>query len=208
MSFIIKTVMLVIRELLALVFPLSDDERQIARCSPAYFQSKLAVRTKQSVIVLSQFKDPDVRAAVHLVKFHRHASAIELTASLLRTWLEAHAFEPVVIIPIPLSKKRLRERGYNQAELIARAAVTGTQHVVKNDVLSRVRHTPPQTTLTKTDRLQNMRDAFAAANHPDIKNMHIILFDDVVTTGATLAAAKATLLPLQPQSIRCVALAG
>jgi len=102
---------------------------------------------------------------------------------------------PKVLIPIPLARKRLRERGYNQSEVLAHALARRWQIPVL-DGLVRTRETPTQTALTPGTRLANVRAAFAVANvQCPMINDHgtLIIVDDVFTTGATLAEAARTL---------------
>jgi ComF family protein len=110
---------------------------------------------------------------------------------------------------VPLSHKRKKERGYNQVELVAQRACTKTSARLEKHILLKVRHTPPQTTLSKSERLKNVVGAFGIHDHTaeKISGKHIILLDDVTTTGATLHAAKAALLPHSPASVTCLALA-
>jgi ComF family protein len=103
---------------------------------------------------------------------------------------------PSALIPIPLARKRLRERGYNQSEVLARALARKWRIPVLPDLLVRTRETPTQTALTPGTRLANVRAAFAVANAqcPMINDQWtLIIVDDVFTTGATLAEAARAL---------------
>jgi len=103
---------------------------------------------------------------------------------------------PAALVPIPLAPKRLRERGYNQSEMLARALARQWRIPVLVDLLVRTRETPTQTTLTPETRLANVRAAFAVANvQCSMINDHwtLIIVDDVFTTGATLAEAARAL---------------
>ena len=103
---------------------------------------------------------------------------------------------PSALVPIPLAPKRLRERGYNQSEMLARALARQWRIPVLIDLLVRTRETPTQTTLTPETRLANVRAAFAVANvQCSMISDHwtLIVVDDVFTTGATLAEAARAL---------------
>jgi ComF family protein len=92
----------------------------------------------------------------------------------------------VLIIPVPLHPKRLRERGFNQSLLLARH-VSRALHIDLDFLsLRRVRYTPPQAGLAKKERLKNVRGAFELTNADAVKGKFILLVDDVVTTGNTL----------------------
>lgn len=96
------------------------------------------------------------------------------------------------IIPVPLHKKRLKKRGYNQAELIANALGKRLNIEVRADILLRVIDTKTQTSRTRTERSQALKGAFNVAG--SIEGKHILLIDDVCTTGATLTACAQELI--------------
>jgi len=96
-----------------------------------------------------------------------------------------------LLIPVPLSKKRLRWRGFNQADILARELSTHFGYDM-NASLRRVRHQAPQATLSEKERLDNMKNAFAWSGEL-LDGRTIILIDDVATTGATLNEAALTL---------------
>ncbi len=98
------------------------------------------------------------------------------------------------IIPVPLHPKRLRERGYNQAEVIAKGLAESMGVPVITDVLLRNVYTQTQTKKTRIERLKNMLGVFAVSNSEKVSNGHILLVDDVITTGATLETCAQTLL--------------
>ena len=114
---------------------------------------------------------------------------------------------PSVLIPIPLAPQRLRERGYNQSEMLARALARKWRIPVLVDALVRTRETPTQTALTPETRLANVAGAFDVRNVKlemrnetasvnfafHISSFALILVDDVFTTGATLAEAARAL---------------
>ena len=103
---------------------------------------------------------------------------------------------PSALVPVPLARKRLRQRGYNQSEVLGRALARQWRIPVLVDVLVRTRETPTQTALTPETRLANVRAAFAVANVQCsmIKDQWtLIIVDDVFTTGATLAEAARAL---------------
>jgi ComF family protein len=104
------------------------------------------------------------------------------------------------LVPIPLGRSRLRERGHNQAEVLAHAMGRAAGVPVLARSLVRMRETRTQTRLTPAARWQNTRGAFAATGEP-LGGMHVALVDDVVTTGATLGAAAQALAELGTASI-------
>ncbi|QSZ27961.1 ComF family protein [Aceticella autotrophica] len=90
-----------------------------------------------------------------------------------------------VIIPVPLHKSKLNERGFNQSELIARN-ISYKLNVGMSKALRRLRDTPTQTVLNREYRINNVKDAFKALYFDAIKGKNILLIDDILTTGATL----------------------
>lgn len=91
-----------------------------------------------------------------------------------------------IIIPVPIHKKRLNERGYNQSELISKEIVNNIKRIkLLTNVLIKVQNTKPQSTLNKEQRIENAKNAYAIKNSEKIKNKNIILVDDIYTTGST-----------------------
>jgi ComF family protein len=97
------------------------------------------------------------------------------------------------VIPVPLHAARRRERGYNQAELIARPLARGLGLRLESRVLQRLKPRPPQLVLSRTERWQSVRGAYAAREKARVDNLRILLIDDVMTTGATLDACARAL---------------
>lgn len=112
------------------------------------------------------------------------------------------------LMPIPLSSQRLRQRGFNQAEIIIPNQGLLGLPIIKNNLI-RIANNPPQAlTLSSEERLQNMIGAFAVKNSKEILNKNIILIDDVYTTGATLNEAAKVLKESGAKNIIGVTLAG
>lgn len=92
-----------------------------------------------------------------------------------------------IIIPVPIHKKRKRQRGYNQSELIAREIANRIQNIeYKNDVIQKIKHTLPQSSLSKEQRKQNVKNVYKVIKKEKIENKNVILFDDIYTTGNTV----------------------
>lgn len=148
------------------------------------------------VTTLLDYHAQETRDAIHTLKYDGSRRSAEILAEALSDHLReevasmrAFSARPIILIPVPLHPSRLRERGFNQIERILRSLPSefcdGTCSVVETRALIRERATPPQTRLSRTERLENVRDAFALKSTLD--GAHIILIDDVVTTGATLS---------------------
>ena len=141
--------------------------------------------------------DTTAQAIVHALKYGGWpAIAKEIGARMSRLdWPDDVRRERTALVPVPLGGVRLRERGYNQSELLANAVATQWGTPVWNDVLTRTRETSSQTRLTPEDRLRNVSGAFRAVVSARIKlrGAHVVLVDDVVTTASTLNACAAAL---------------
>jgi competence protein ComFC len=112
-----------------------------------------------------------------------------------------------VVVPVPLHRTRLAERGFNQAEIIAKAISPHSSATVVK-AIKRVRPTPSQTHLSVAERIENMRGAFSLSHHSsEINGKHVLIVDDVITTGSTLASVAETLLEAKPKTISTLALA-
>lgn len=99
-----------------------------------------------------------------------------------------------VIIPIPLHPKKERLRGYNQSECIANGLAQVLQTKVNTNCLVRTKETESQTKKARFTRYENMEDVFGTVNTQNIANKHVLLLDDVITTGATLEACANLIL--------------
>jgi ComF family protein len=127
------------------------------------------------------------RDALHAFKFHgKRALAGPLAALLLEQWGPALAAANVeALIPVPLSRARERERGFNQASLVAERLAAAVGVPLRPRWLVRARATQPQSDLGAAERRANVRGAFAADTA--VAGRHVALVDDVLTTGATAA---------------------
>lgn len=170
-------------------------------------------------VVLFAYGDPLVKAAIWELKYRGNKKIAGLLGELLHeellAWLEEHlAFtqsEKPMLMPIPLSAKRRRERGFNQCELlidaIAGAGGNGAFEIDKNTLI-KIKDTQSQTKSENREaRQKNLKGCFAVARPEKIQNKMIILIDDVATTGATIAEARQTLLDAGAKKVIAFAIA-
>ncbi|MDR3694502.1 phosphoribosyltransferase family protein [Mucilaginibacter sp.] len=102
-----------------------------------------------------------------------------------------------IIVPVPLHKKRLRQRGYNQSACFAEGLAGQLNAAVAEYNLVRPTATETQTHKSRFDRYENMQEVFSVLNPEELKNKHVLLVDDVITTGSTLEACGAQLLKVE-----------
>lgn len=111
------------------------------------------------------------------------------------------------IIPVPLHPKKEATRGYNQAAMFAQGLAIGMQKEWSNQYLIRINETTTQTKKSRLDRFSNVQDAFAVKAIENIKGKHLLIVDDVITTGATLEACAQKLLAIEGVKISLAAIA-
>ncbi|MBM3307459.1 MAG: ComF family protein [Candidatus Eisenbacteria bacterium] len=150
--------------------------------------------------------DGPARALVHALKYQGRRGVADTLAAIIGPLVANLPGAGVdAIVPVPLHPVRLRERGFNQTDLIAGGLARFAGAPVQTAWLRRARPTRTQTDLSRADRIRNVRGAFAAGRA--LQGTRLLLLDDVVTTGATLASA-ASALRRAGASCECFAVAG
>jgi len=148
--------------------------------------------------------DHAMMAVIHSFKYSEKVQlAYPLSMLLLAVFLKYWRQRPIdLIVPVPLYKKRLRQRGFNQSYLIVKdwKALLATSWLPGQDVdidphiLQRTRPTPPQTGLGRKDRMSNVKQAFVLASPEKVTDRRVLVVDDVLTTGATANECTRVLL--------------
>lgn len=143
-------------------------------------------------------KESDVQQMIHHIKYKRNPElGYYLGKEAAYEMMQADFFDGIdLVMPVPLHPKRERERGYNQSEWIARGIcdATGLPLDTQHHAV-RVRNNPKQATMRRAEREANVKDLFAV-NHPEeLYRKHILLVDDITTTGQTLNALMKALTP-------------
>lgn len=202
------------------VFPPPPLVQRLIRLSIEEITSEISrsdsLPDKNSMAILS-YKHPLTRTAIWEMKYRGNRAITRKMALVIYDYLLMELsdastwqnFTQPVIVPIPLSPERLRERGYNQAEKLAKELIKidkGENFKLNSDWLKKVRSTDSQShTRNRTERLNNLKNCFSASS--DVEGKNIILLDDVITTGATMKEAKNTLRQAGAKKIICVAVA-
>jgi len=128
--------------------------------------------------------------AVLLLKYDEVTRLGDWFAARLAELVEAErdVWQADVVVPVPLHKDRQRERGYNQAELIARPLARRLGLNIERYLLARTRPRPAQLVLSRTEHWKSVRGAYATREGLTVDNLRVLLVDDILTTGATLDA--------------------
>lgn len=176
------------------------------------------VKTEREITVTAilEFRSPTARAAIHEAKFYGNKKAHRMLGEVLREYFfmcgeEYWDLRGIVIIPMPLSGKRFRERGYNQVTEVVKQAMLDSDFIrLENRVLRRIKNTAAQTSIDRKDRAENVKGIFGVRRGailvPD-KNTRYVLLDDVVTTGSTMYEAAWVLERAFGIEVDCLALA-
>lgn len=132
---------------------------------------------------------------MHALKYKGHRELGIFAGRLMGRALQSgQRIQAHMLIPLPLYAARQKKRGYNQARLLCEGIALETGWPIYDDIIIRSRHTASQTRKTRIERWQNMTGNFQLINGEAITGKHLLLVDDVITTGATLEACGQVLL--------------
>jgi ComF family protein len=210
-SAISKTILMkqLLELILSFVFPISNEEQKLL--AELYMLTPEILLTEavcilplpqENMLSVLSYKHPQVKALIWRLKYKNQKRFAKLLAECLyQTLLEElsdkkifNNFSKPLLIPIPLSKKRMRERGFNQSALIAYEMSLmdeGRNFTLDAAVLYRIKDNEHQAQLKdKRARFQNSKETFAVLNKEKVSKRNILLLDDVITSGATILSAK------------------
>lgn len=159
------------------------------------------------IFAACSYSDYRVSRMVRSLKFQYVTKSVSaLIPFLTEVWkLYGSTQEVVCVVPIPLHVRRFRERGFNQADLLARGFAEAFHFPYMPAALQRNQYTVPQTSLARDERIANIKKIFTASS--TVKNQNILLIDDVFTTGATLQDAARTLREQGAADVKALTLA-
>lgn len=212
----------ILMKILDFLFPAHEGVKKIegmgagdlVRLLPASTPSMDAKLAHADTTTIFSYSDERVKKLVWEIKYYRNQKITDTVGALIAEKIidatSSLPGEKFFLVPIPLTRERLRERGYNHTELLAKASLT---YLPKNfelaaDFLKKVRHTPKQSSIESRDkRFLNIAGAFTVPRPEFLQDKHIQLIDDVVTTGATTAEAKRVLISAGAKTVRIFAIA-
>ncbi len=213
-----------IQSAIQLLFPSGGNEVAVASMSSADFLARAARRHQDTVLTKPKtispfiYRDPLVRTAIHLAKYRGKKSVCcvlgEALWSVYGEDITSHALLSSTrwsVVPIPIAPHKKRARGYNQSEEIMRGFLLRAPSVLffaETEVLRSVLKKESQTkTLSRRERKQNVAGSFFVPDPKTISGKHILLIDDVMTTGATLREAARALVSAGARRILCITVA-
>ena len=171
------------------------------------FWGRISLHTGTSLYYFS--KGGRTQKLIHHLKYHNKQNIGVKLGNLLGGFLsEAPLYQDVdLIIPVPLHAKRERFRGYNQSDLFAKGLSEAMQIQWQKNILVRNQMTDTQTKKSRIDRFKNVENAFSVVQPQAIQNKHILIVDDVLTTGATLEACANQILKIPGTTVSLATIA-
>lgn len=221
LSFLTQVIRTLLDFVLNIIAPQDPIVRSIESMSPAVFSDKaqksMDWETKD-VSALFAYKDTLVKTALLEVKSHGNQKIADLlgeiifeTITLDLADLETFSnFTKPLLLPIPITRKSRRNRGFNQCELICegiRKADVMKSLEIDFSILKKIKETGDQVGKSRSERFENLKNCFGVHNQGKIRGRNVIVFDDIVTTGATLYEAKKALLRAGARKVHLIAFA-
>lgn len=140
-------------------------------------------------------KESLMQHLIHQFKYNGNKElGLQLGRMLGKYIVQSGRFNADVLVPLPLFPEKERSRGYNQASVLCEGMAAVMRVPVLNDAVVRPQHTETQTKKGRVERWKNMEGKFVLQNKDAVRNKHVLLVDDVITTGATLEACGSELL--------------
>lgn len=208
---IFKILKIIYKELLDIVYPMEEKciiceiEGFIGICDCCKTKiNRCDIEDKTSISY--GFYGGVLKKLILELKYNKNFTAAEILSNLILEIINNQNIKADVICYVPMSKKAIKKRGFNQCEIISKSISYTTGIPISNCII-KSKNTKEQKTLSKDERKSNIQDAFNIKRNYDIKNKHVILIDDVITTGATLDECKKTLLKYGANEITVLTIA-
>lgn len=152
------------------------------------------------------YYDGTIRKAIHHLKYQNDLTIGRYLAGMLSMVYEKAGWETDLILPVPIGEQKMMERGYNQAERIAKPLSERLKIDYSDDALIRISERSSQVGLNQAERQENVRQAFVARSKP-VKGKRILVVDDVFTSGATMEAVATELKQAEAKEVYCLTIA-
>lgn len=167
------------------------------------------IKLEYAAAYMYNYKGSKVQQMLHALKYqHKNEIAIEIGKIIGGQISQYWSDKPIdMIIPIPLHPKKQHWRGYNQCIELAKGIHETTQIPINNLAVKKISHTDSQTSKTRAERLVNVSESFVPYPRLDLSNKHVLILDDVVTTGSTLEACALICQEANAKSISMITLA-
>ena len=171
------------------------------------FLGRLPLQHATALLIFS--KKGKTQSILHQIKYKGNEKLAIDMGRLLGTHIaQSGLFDDVdILIPVPLHRRKERKRGYNQSLLLCKGVAQVFSRTIVSDNLVRMRHTESQTHKNRQQRLENMEGVFHVKRPEELEGKHILLIDDVITTGATTEACCKPLLSIKGLRISIASLA-
>ena len=190
---------------------LSLPEAYTAASENNYIEHRLQgrIHLTGAIVLLVFRRGNSVQKLLHQIKYRGNEQlAITMGRQLGLRIAESHRFDDVdLLLPVPLHRRKQRRRGYNQSLLLCKGIAQTFPRPIMTDNLMRTRHTPSQTHMNRRERLENMKEVFTVRDAETLKGKHLLLVDDVITTGSTTEACAIPLLSVEGVRLSVAALA-
>ena len=178
---------------------LSREEREDLLCNECFgsipIYKTVSWSPKFTLAAVSSYDNEAIKELIHALKYKKFLATRSPLEKLIMTYIKTVDLKKIVpedalLIPIPLHRKRFRERGFNQAEVIAEILGKYLNLPVKHGLLLKTIDTPHQTLLrNKKERKESVKDSFEINRSAKLKDKNVILVDDIYTSGATINEA-------------------
>lgn len=170
------------------------------------FWGKIPIERATSMFL---YEGEKTRKILHNIKYFDKPEIATLLAKVFVQESRGNGFFDNIdmIIPVPLAKKKSRKRGYNQCDYIANGLGVNTGIPVRNDIIARIVNNPTQTHLSPEERKTNVEGIFQIIKPEEIRGKHVLLVDDVITTGSTILSAAKEIAKAQDVKISIFSLA-
>lgn len=216
-----KILKFILEYLLDTIAPPDLEVRKIEQMSPEIFLEETSktpeIGNIPEVLHFLPYRSLVVKTAILEIKTHENRKMALLLAHFLYDFLLPELsdlelfknFTRPILIPIPMTKRKKRKRGFNQCELIAQAIKKidkSDTFEIRTDILVKTRDTDDQKSKTREERFKNMQNCFRVRKPEAVKDRNVIIFDDVATTGATLSESSRVLKETGAKNIICVSL--